>query len=186
MALQAIKHFRQREIVAALRNATSSPQVHTKEVVTAYNPFLPRLNTESGRWAPAKYSLRRQAELVKKAKESGTLHLLPPGPKLSVKELQVAKSAAKAGPSIEVESVRVLNKGETWKQEVQWEGEVKERNVPGADVGNRLYAGKWRMFKGHKWQRVMEKTLEKREKAMKVMGRRIKSFKTVCSFLSGT
>jgi len=33
-------------------------------------------------------------------------------------------------------------------------GMVWERNVAVADVGNHLYVGKKRMFKGHKWGRV--------------------------------
>ncbi|EJC97798.1 uncharacterized protein FOMMEDRAFT_24242 [Fomitiporia mediterranea MF3/22] len=46
-------------------------------------------------WAPPRYSLRRQKELVKAARASGTLHLLPPGPKLSLEELQEAKREAR-------------------------------------------------------------------------------------------
>src|ERR1700679_3695909 len=50
---------------------------------TTLNPFVPHKNLESGRWAPPRYSLRRQADLIKHARASGTLHLLPPGPKMS-------------------------------------------------------------------------------------------------------
>src|SRR5260221_162242 len=35
------------------------------------NPFVPHKNPKSGRWAPAKYSLRRQADLIKHARKSG-------------------------------------------------------------------------------------------------------------------
>ena len=49
---------------------------------------------EREKWAPPHYSLRRQAVLVKQARASGTLHLLPPGPKLSVEELEAAKLEA--------------------------------------------------------------------------------------------
>ncbi|KAI0701377.1 hypothetical protein BC835DRAFT_1264915 [Cytidiella melzeri] len=164
MALNAIKQFRRREVINALKDVA---KVAPKEPVRVNNPFLPRLNPETGRWAPAKYSLRRQADLVKKAKESNTLHLLPPGLKLPTKEL---KAALRAAP-------QENQADEVWTGAVKWEGEVKEKKVAGAEVGNRLYAGKWRMFKGHKWQRVMKSREEKREKALKVMNRRIKWFK---------
>lgn len=182
MALQAIKRFRTREILSAFKDSTASPSVSPKDLAKVTNPFLPRLNPETGRWAPAKYSLRRQADLVKKAKESNTLHLLPAGPKFSTKELAAAVKAAP--PQDAALAKPVLKKEEVWLRGVEWEGEVKEREVPGADVGNRLYAGKWRMFKGHKWQRTLEARKEKREKALKVMDRRIKWFKGVslCSF----
>ncbi|KAI0087379.1 hypothetical protein BDY19DRAFT_955428 [Irpex rosettiformis] len=175
MALQAIKKFRTREIFSMSKNATTSPQVSSKELVKVNNPFLPRLSPETGRWAPAKYSLRRQADLVKKARESNTLHLLPAGPKLSTKELAAAvKTAPAEDPTL---AKPMYKKGEVWLRGVKWEGEVKEKEAPGADVGNRLYAGKWRMFKGHKWQRTLKAREEKRAKALKVMDRRIKLFK---------
>lgn len=45
------------------------------------NPFLPRKNFTTGRWAGANISLRRQADLVKLAKKHGVEELLPPGRK---------------------------------------------------------------------------------------------------------
>ncbi|KAL1959708.1 hypothetical protein VTO42DRAFT_1294 [Malbranchea cinnamomea] len=45
------------------------------------NPFLPYKNPETGRWRGAVISLRRQAELVKLAREYGVEELLPPGKK---------------------------------------------------------------------------------------------------------
>lgn len=45
------------------------------------NPFAPHKNTKTGRWHPPLYSLRRQAELVKMAKEHGVDDLLPASPK---------------------------------------------------------------------------------------------------------
>lgn len=117
---------------------------------------------------------------MKKAKESNTLHLLPAGPKFSTKELV---AAVKAAPPQETTPVKAGKKkeGAVWLRGVEWEGEVKEKEVPGADVGNKLYAGKWRMFKGHQWQRTLEARQAKREKAMKVMERRIKWFRGVRS-----
>ncbi|KAK2072699.1 hypothetical protein P8C59_007037 [Phyllachora maydis] len=45
------------------------------------NPFLPLKHPVTGRWHNPKYSLRRQAELVKMAREHGVEELLPYTPK---------------------------------------------------------------------------------------------------------
>ena len=185
MALQAIKRFRTREILTALKDTTASSKISAKDLVKVHNPFLPRLNPESGRWAPPKYSLRRQADLVKKAKESNTLHLLPAGPKFSTKELV---AAVKAAPSQETTPVKAGKKkeGAVWLRSVEWEGEVKEKKVAGAEIGNRLYAGRKRMFKGHKWERTLDKRTAKRKWLMRGMKARILRFKTVCAQRSST
>lgn len=166
MSLQAVKKFRTRELSTVLK--TKRLQLAEKTLAIP-NPFIPRLNPETGRWAPPKYSLRQQADLIKHAKVSNTLHLLPPGPKLAVSELlQVPR------PESEVEP---------WSQAVVWEGEVKEKKVAGADIGNRLYAGRKRMFKGHKWERTLQKRTAKRKWLMRGMQARIQRFKTVCCLI---
>ncbi|OBZ67456.1 54S ribosomal protein L25, mitochondrial [Grifola frondosa] len=163
-ALQAIKQFRIRELGSLLKTTP----VATNALPKVTNPFLPFKNPESGRWAPPKYSLRRQAELIKHARASNTLHLLPPGPKLRSKELQSAFAAAAKDLA-----------QEWWTGKVQWEGELKEKVVPGAEFGNRLYAGKKVMFKGHKWERTMAERMKKRKLLMKGMEARIERFKSV-------
>ena len=139
------------------------------------NPFLARYNTETGRWAPAKYSLRQQARLIKAAKASNTLHLLPPGPKLSSSE--IASFISQSPPSPEI------LKEHAWAQEkaVKWEGEPKPL-VAGADIGNRLYAGKKRMFKGHKWERTMAKKEKRRKMLLGDMKKRVIRYKGVSAF----
>ncbi|KAH9933742.1 uncharacterized protein B0H18DRAFT_981830 [Fomitopsis serialis] len=165
-AVQAIKQFRLRELAAVL---DASPEATTRPKVP--NPFLPRKNPESGRWAPPKYSRRRQAELIKHARASNTLHLLPPGPKLGVQQLATAASVQSAtGPS-------ALVSEEAWARGVEWEGELKEKAEPSAEIGSRLYAQRWRMFKGHKWERTREAREEERRKAMQYMQKRIVGFK---------
>lgn len=42
------------------------------------NPFSPQLHAATGKWHDPVYSLRRQAELVKLAREHGVEELLPP------------------------------------------------------------------------------------------------------------
>ncbi|EPS95279.1 hypothetical protein FOMPIDRAFT_1132794 [Fomitopsis schrenkii] len=165
-ALQAVKQFRLRELVAVLKThseASAQPKIP--------NPFLPRKNPESGRWAPAKYSLRRQAELIKNAKASNTLHLLPPGPKLGIKHPATAANAQSTASS----SASVSE--ELWAQEVEWEGEVKEKKVAGVENGSALYANRRRMFKGHKWERTRQAREEERRKALEHMDRRIVGFR---------
>ncbi|KZT37440.1 hypothetical protein SISSUDRAFT_987595 [Sistotremastrum suecicum HHB10207 ss-3] len=108
------------------------------------NPFIPRPNEQSGHWMKPRISLRRQADLVKKARAAGLVHLLPPGPKLGQTEGEVEEAGS---------SRYNVEEGPT----IGWAGEWHVRKVAGADIGARLYAGKKRMFKGHKWQRELRK-----------------------------
>jgi large subunit ribosomal protein L25 len=158
-ALNAIRKFRSRE----LYSLTGHPQP-----LEIHNPFLPFKNPETGRWRPPKYSLRRQAELVKKAKASNTLTLLPAGPKLPPSILATARK-------------NTMLKPESWSRDVVWTGEVKEKTVRGLNVGymNRVYLGRKKFFKGHKWERVKEKRMRRRKVLMRDMKKRIVSYKTV-------
>jgi Mitochondrial ribosomal protein mL59 len=73
-----------------------------------------------------------------------------------------------------------------WTTPVEWIGTVRERNVAGADVGNRLYAGKKRMFKGHKWERMRERRVGRTEMLLRDMDKRIERFKGVRSIFYST
>ncbi|KZP10674.1 hypothetical protein FIBSPDRAFT_922277 [Athelia psychrophila] len=207
LALQAVKNFRLKEIRAprfkvltpyraptpkpassTLKSKSKSGQSQSAETATPApalpsaadatvkahgqpNPFLPRFNTKTGRWAPAKYSLRAQAELIKKAKLSNTVQLLPPGPKMDELDILAHVNAAQIGPS------RYIRRARWAKDEaVKWEGSPKPK-VAGAEIGNRLYAGKKRMFKGHKWERTKEKLEVRRAMLLKDMKKRIIRFK---------
>ncbi|PIL23283.1 hypothetical protein GSI_14593 [Ganoderma sinense ZZ0214-1] len=180
-AMQAVKRFRMRELAPLLRNDAklSNPRPNVR------SPFLPHKSADTGRWSSAKYSLRRQADLVKNARASGTLHLLPPGPKLSLAELATASQAAAASTAqasssvVEVAEQEAKAKGKKlWDMPVEWKGEYKEKEVKGADVGNRLYAGKKRMFKGHKWERTQQERHREQKMLMRDMKARIERFKT--------
>ncbi|KIJ15916.1 hypothetical protein PAXINDRAFT_114412 [Paxillus involutus ATCC 200175] len=144
------------------------------------NPFIATLNPKTGRWAPPKYSLRQQAELVKKARSTGTLSLLPPAPKTSAAQF-AAIALSKSKPIVKKPRAQMGTESKTlekwWSRPVEWVGEVKERKVPGAEIGNRLYAGKKRMFKGHKWERVAAKRAMRRRILMRDMPKRIERFK---------
>ncbi|KAF7426290.1 54S ribosomal protein L25, mitochondrial [Pleurotus ostreatus] len=150
------------------------------------NPFLPLLNPHTGKWRPPKYSLRRQAELVKKAKISNTLHLLPPGPKFSAPDSSVPPiadedhksnaSTSEAPSELEPSTHEVAEDG-AWSAAVEWQGEFKSKVVSGAEIGSRLYAAKKRMFKGHRWERLLEKRKKKRVILMRDMAKRVASYK---------
>ncbi|KAH9922878.1 hypothetical protein B0H21DRAFT_162742 [Amylocystis lapponica] len=164
-ALQAVKHFRVRTLAPLLKADAKATSARSK----IPSPFLPHKNPDTGRWAPPKYSLRQQADLVKSARACNSLHLLPVGPKFTLRDAkQVASTATATGAASQ----------EAWMQEVQWEGKQKAKVVKGADVGNRLYAGKKRMFKGHKWERVRERVEQRRSMLMKGMPKRVERFKT--------
>ena len=176
--------------------------------VVLNNPFVPHKNPKSGRWAPPKYSLRRQADLIKHARKSGTLHLLPLGPKMSETQLAAAAAAAAAVGSSAAEEQAVTGASElllgvrrgqgqgaegqdpkdaaaadgindAWTRSVEWVGTVRERGVAGADIGNRLYAGKKRMFKGHKWERGRERRVARTKMLLRDMDKRVQRFKAV-------
>jgi len=79
-----VKRFQLREFEASLshQNRFGDPPKTTSPIQSPWripNPFVPWVNPKNGKWYQPKYSLRRQLELVKKARISGTLHLLPPG-----------------------------------------------------------------------------------------------------------
>jgi len=184
--------------------------------VVLNNPFVPHKNPKSGRWAPPKYSLRRQADLIKHARKSGMLHLLPLGPKMGETQLAAATAAAAEAPAVgpsaaEEQAVVTSASGllgvrreqggqeaaaegqdpkdaataaadandvnDAWTRSVEWVGTVRERGVAGADVGNRLYAGKKRMFKGHKWERTRERRVARTKMLLRDMDKRVQRFK---------
>lgn len=64
-----------------------------------------------------------------------------------------------------------------WEGSVEWVGSLRERSVAGADVGNRLYAGKKRMFKGHKWERTRERRITRTKILLRDMDKRVERFK---------
>ena len=167
----------------------SQPKVSTapRHVPRRKNPFVPQLNTNTGKWAPPKYSLRQQADLIKKARKMGLLDLLPPSTKTNKARESVAVVQA-AQPIVNLQSEPSAKKPAAqkdlwWQKPVEWVGKVKERKVAGADIGNRLYAGRKRMFKGHKWERVAEKRAIRTKMLLRDMPKRIARFKQVGSLL---
>ncbi|OCB86644.1 hypothetical protein A7U60_g6323 [Sanghuangporus baumii] len=176
---------------------------------------------ERKKWAQPHYSLRQQAVLVKLARASGTLHLLPPGPKLSIEELEAAKREAslRTQSSVQVtndhgsvDSVNVPSetkeKSNTSRVEASstvlaeapskpaqatrtvairrssrhfgypgvvfnWTGKAPEKPRKRLTI----YVGRRRMFKGHKWERHLDKRRARIAVRMRDMRKRIRRFK---------
>ncbi|KAI0031363.1 hypothetical protein K488DRAFT_15064, partial [Vararia minispora EC-137] len=169
-ALLAVRRFRLREFSALERYHLSQPpsqQPSPDKIQVLKNPFVPHKNAQSGRWAPPKYSLRRQAEIVKAAKASGRLDLLPPGPKYDPRPLTGPPKSVVVDPTLEA-----------WERPVVWRGKFRRRWVPGANIGAQLYAGKRRMFKGHAWERKFKMRQIRIRILMRDMHRRIQRYKT--------
>ncbi|RXW19535.1 hypothetical protein EST38_g6317 [Candolleomyces aberdarensis] len=169
------------------------------------NPFLPQLNANTGRWAPAKYSLRQQADLVKKAKSAGLLQHLPPGPKTPIldpthanvqkynpqvaavvsaafeaQQKSTSKKLRKAVlPQLSQESwtATAPEKGSILNKAVRWTGKIDLHRKAGADTGIKLYAGKKRMFKGHRWERLKDARERRQSILMRDMAARIRTYK---------
>ncbi|KAH9478305.1 hypothetical protein JR316_0008758 [Psilocybe cubensis] len=104
-ALDAIRLFRTKEIAGLYKHlrkfgplpeppASTTTSSTAENAISLPNPFLPKKHPHARKWLGAKYSLRRQAELVKKAQVSGTLDLLPPGPKKFAAELRAERVRA--------------------------------------------------------------------------------------------
>jgi large subunit ribosomal protein L25 len=192
---KAIQRFRTREflgltnhlkIFGPLPESPTSPTT-SESILQLPNPFLPKLNPKSGKWHKPTYSLRRQAELVKKAHASGTMHLLPPGIKRTTFETRLQRvggtSAATAKPPPPpppppTSSVRP-SQVDNWNAPVEWVGKLPEKATVGTELGIRLYAGKKRMFKGHLWERLKAKRIRRRSILMRDMAARVKNYKTV-------
>ncbi|KAJ7221755.1 hypothetical protein GGX14DRAFT_671205 [Mycena pura] len=159
--------FLQRELKALPRfvrrnGPLPAPQSPATPIVLP-NPFLPWRNPKTGRWAPPKYSLRQQADLVKRAKASGTLHVLPPSIKVPQPELfapppapePVAAGINKGKGRAKAQQAQASLKLRTEAMvTVEWDRRPAVKPVRGADNGARLYAAKKRMFKGSKRERA--------------------------------
>lgn len=121
-------------------------------------------------------SLRRGEEVVKEKREQQRL-----GVRRAVQQTEDVKEegGTQVAPEPNSLDARVVA---DWTMPVEWTGTVRERNVAGADVGNRLYAGKKRMFKGHKWERMRERRVGRTKMLLRDMDERIQRFKGVRIF----
>ena len=197
MSFRTVKAFRLKELSAftsKLKDGASASETP----IQLLNPFLPHKNPLTGRWAPPKYSLRQQADLVKSAKASSLTHLLPFRPKsataLNADSLPVAPS--KPVPT------------EWWQADIVWKdskppvenkeekkGSLEEDELPKKVAPRiqakqmeglaalKMYAGRKRMFKGHKWERVQARRQKRTQILMRDMNKRIIRYKEVRTIL---
>ncbi|KAJ7684618.1 hypothetical protein DFH06DRAFT_968037 [Mycena polygramma] len=162
--------FLHRELKALPRYVRRNGPLATPKVPDAVvlpNPFLPWRNPKTGRWAPSKYSLRQQADLIKQAKATGTAHLLPPGVKLPQPE-------ALAPPP----SKKIASAGKEFTVTVEWDRRPVAKAVPGADTGTRLYAARKKMFKGSRLERLRPQKHWRTWVLLHDMRRRIRKYRT--------
>jgi len=103
------------------------------------------------------------------------LHFLPPGPKCPRLN---SDALIHAKPEIQPPGNDHTEEPKIWMGAVDWEGKAEFKEVAGADIGIRLYAGKKRMFKGHKWERMKEGRDKKRKILMRDMARRVRNYKS--------
>jgi len=188
MSFRTVKTFRLKELSAfasKLKDGASASETP----VQLPNPFLPHKNPLTGRWAPPKYSLRQQADLFKSAKASNLIHLLPFGPKSPI----IAFNAKRLPKLASID---------WWQADVAWkdskppvekekktpslEEEVVPKAIPRIEVKQmeglaalKMYAGRKRMFKGHKWERVQAQRTKRTHILMRDMKKRIIRYKEV-------
>ena len=192
MSFRTVKAFRLKEL-SALASKLKDGASASEAPVQLSNPFLPHKNPLTGRWAPPKYSLRQQADLVKSAKASNLMYLLPFGPKSPI-----------ISPNAKLVSTEWWQTDVVWKDSkppVKVEGEKKDSSLEEAKVRKaiprirvkrmegltalKLYAGRKRMFKGHKWERVQTQRKKRTQILMRDMNKRIARYKEVCVVLLG-
>ena len=84
-----LRTFLARYPPASILPAGADPETHkTPYQEETPNPFMPTKHPITGKWHNPKYSLRRQAELVKLAQENGVEELLPFTRKLNEEKLR--------------------------------------------------------------------------------------------------
>jgi len=130
--------------------------------------------------------------LVKSAKVSNLTHLLPFGPKSAI-----LSPTANGSPITSPKPATT----EWWQADVVWEGSKapaeKEKKAPSVEEGEvprkviprikvrqmeglaalKMYAGRKRMFKGHKWERVQAQRKKKTQVLMRDMSKRLTRYK---------
>ncbi|KIM42145.1 hypothetical protein M413DRAFT_42864, partial [Hebeloma cylindrosporum] len=101
------------------------------------NPFVPKKNAKTGRWHEPKFSLRRQADLVKKAHLSDTMNLIPPGPKKAAFELRMRRKVPGAELGIRLYAGKKrMFKGHLWER--QQAKRIRKRSILMRDMAARV------------------------------------------------
>jgi len=122
---------------------------------------------------------------VKSAKASNLAHLLPFGPKSPILPLK-ADSILPRPVSTELWQADVIWKDSRSSVEAKEEkkSEVPRKVIPRIKVKQieglaalKMYAGRKRMFKGHKWERVQAQRKKRTQVLMRDMNKRVARYK---------
>jgi len=154
------------------------------------NPFLPWKNPTTGRWWPAKYSHRRQAQLAEAAFQMGTLSSLPEGPKtkklitrLQGKQAQLQEEAALQGnDSAKGEAINAAFRGWRLSQE---EDEQISKAIVRSMKDSGPYSGRKKMFKGTKGEREYKKKQQNIANKLEAMPKTVAEWKEVSEACKG-
>ena len=191
MSFRTIKAFRLKELAPFASKLKDGASASTTPIQLP-NPFLPHKNPLTGRWAPPKYSFRQQADLVKSAKASALIHLLPLGPKSPIDVDQPKHVPTEWWQTAVVwENSKPLVEGkeeekDTLEEQVQKvTPKIQVKQMEGL-AALKMYAGRKRMFKGHKWERMQARRKKRTEILMRDMNKRITRYKEVCIGVSSS
>ncbi|KAJ6614630.1 hypothetical protein B0H10DRAFT_2044834 [Mycena sp. CBHHK59/15] len=155
MAMEFI-HRELKALPRYVRRNGPLPAAESPGAVVLPNPFLPWRNPKTGKWAPPKFSLRQQADLIKKRKRPlPEPKVLAPSSAAAVKP-PLASTSSNA--STRVHRLKLKQKQKQQRKDaavvVEWDRKPPAKNVAGAATGTRLYAAKKKMFKGSKSERT--------------------------------
>ncbi|KAI9756590.1 MAG: hypothetical protein M4579_003767 [Chaenotheca gracillima] len=104
-------------VTTASNTSPSDPNAPTEEVSTSPpsfpNPFMPQKHPATGRWHGPVFSLRRQADLVKLARNHGVEELLPYTKKKTGEKL---KRREESGLRVKGTGVGERVKGKIWER----------------------------------------------------------------------
>jgi large subunit ribosomal protein L25 len=127
---------------ASRNESTSTPPSATPQYISQLtngpnpNPFLPWRNPETSRWRAPKYSLRRQADLIKLAKKHGVEPLLPPSRKSTAfKEARLLEHGLRTRGTGEGQKV----KGHKWERQMPAKLEKRRKAMEGMPALVRLW-----------------------------------------------
>lgn len=112
------------------------------------NPFMPWKNPRTGLWHGAHYSLRRQAELFKLAKQYNVLPLMPLSPKHP--DVKAQKLQRRHGPMRRNAAGELTVKGHKWERELEKKTEKRAQ----AMIGMPALIKQWRLTgNGRGWKK---------------------------------
>ncbi|KAF2237528.1 hypothetical protein EV356DRAFT_529857 [Viridothelium virens] len=120
--------------IHATRSVSSDPWA-------VFNPFRPWKNPETGRWHEPVYSLRKQADLVKMARQRGLEDLLPPGMKSTTER---ERRTVEQGLRVKGTGAGQKVKGKLWERTIK--GRLERRRQAMLDMPRMIE--KWKQL-GH-------------------------------------